>query len=44
LHALTADGFATAVIAHAVRGSGIERTDGAHFVRYERDELSRILS
>ena len=44
LHALTADGHATAVIARAVRGTGVERTDGARFVRYERDELSRILS
>ncbi len=44
LSALTADGHATAVVARAVRGTGVERTDGVHFVRYERDELSRILS
>lgn len=44
LRVLMADGYATAAVAHAVRGTGVERTDGAHFVRYERDELSRILS
>lgn len=44
LIALEADGHATAMIARAVRGTGVERTDGVRFVRYERDELSRILS
>ncbi len=44
LSALTADGYATAVVARAVRGTSVERTDGAPFVRYERDELSRLLS
>lgn len=44
LTALTAEGHATAAVARAVRGSGIERSDGARFVRYERDELSRVLS
>jgi hydrogenase expression/formation protein HypE len=42
--ALTADGYATAAIARAVRGAGVARSDGEHFARYERDELSRILS
>jgi hydrogenase expression/formation protein HypE len=44
LRALTVDGYATAVIARAARGAGVERSDGARLVRYERDELSRILS
>jgi hydrogenase maturation factor len=43
LRALMADGHATAAIARAVRGTGVERTDGMHFARYERDELSRLL-
>jgi hydrogenase expression/formation protein HypE len=44
LRALTVDGHAAAIIARAVRGAGVERSDGARLVRYERDELSRILS
>jgi hydrogenase maturation factor len=42
--ALAADGYVAAAIAHAVPGTGVERTDGVGFVRYERDELSRILA
>ncbi len=44
LETLRSEGYTAAMIAQAVPGTGVQRTDGVTFPRYERDELSRILA
>lgn len=41
--ALSAEGYATSLIAHATEGSGITTTDGNALPHYEQDEVSRVL-
>jgi hydrogenase maturation factor len=42
--ALARDGHAVGTIARAEPGAGVRRSDGSWLPRYERDELSRVLS
>lgn len=44
LESLRTEGYTAAIIAQAVPGAGVQRSDGVAFPRYERDELSRILA
>jgi hydrogenase maturation factor len=41
---LAAEGYDTAVLAHAETGEGIRTSDGRPFRRYEQDEVSRVLA
>jgi len=41
---LSAEGFATSLIAHAQEGSGIATTTGVILPHYEQDEVSRVLA
>ena len=44
MNALTAEGYASVIIAKAEAATGIVACDGAPFSRYDQDELSRVLS
>lgn len=44
LGTLRSEGYPVAMIAQAMPGAGVQRSDGIPFPRYERDELSRILA